>query len=232
MFFQQVYDEGLAQASYVIGCESTGEALVVDPRRDVDVYTALATRHDLHIVGVAETHIHADYLSGGRELAAATGATLYLSGLGEEGEGYVARQPDVRVKLVRNGDEIRVGHVRVRVRHTPGHTPEHICFEIFDGPDKTAPMMVLSGDFMFVGDLGRPDLLEQSLGKTGSAQASARTLFESLRSMLKDLPDFVAIWPAHGAGSACGKALGAVPSTTLGYERRFSWWSQLLERWR
>jgi len=229
MFFQQVYDEGLAQASYVIGCESTGEALVVDPRRDVDAYTALAARHDLHIVGVAETHIHADYLSGGRELAAATGATLYLSGLGDEGEGYVANQPDVRVKLVQNGDEIRIGEVRARVRHTPGHTPEHICFEIFDGSDKTVPMMLLSGDFIFVGDLGRPDLLEQSLGKTGSAQASARTLFGSLRGVLKDLPDFVAIWPAHGAGSACGKALGAVPSTTLGYERRFSWWSRFLE---
>lgn len=229
MFFQQVYDEGLAQASYLIGCDATGEALVVDPRRDIDVYTALAARHDLHITGVAETHIHADYLSGGRELAAATGATLYLSGLGDESEGYAADQPDVRVKLVRDGDDICIGQVRARVRHTPGHTPEHVCFEIFDGGDKAVPMILLSGDFLFVGDVGRPDLLEQSLGKTGSAEASARELFASLRATLKDLPDFVAIWPAHGAGSACGKALGAVPSTTLGYERRFSWWSQFLE---
>ncbi len=216
MFFQQVYDEGLAQASYVIGCESTGEALVVDPRRDVDAYTALAARHDLHIVGVAETHIHADYLSGGRELAAATGATLYLSGLGDEGEGYVANQPDVRVKLVRNGDEIRIGEVRARVRHTPGHTPEHICFEIFDGSDKTVPMMLLSGDFIFVGDLGRPDLLEQSLGKTGSAQASARTLFGSLRRRAAGLAGFC----GDLAGARCRICMRQSPGRRAQYDAR------------
>jgi hydroxyacylglutathione hydrolase len=229
VFFRQIYDEGLAHASYVIGDESTGEALVVDPRRDIDVYTDLAVHHDLRIVAVAETHIHADYLSGGGELAAAVGAPLYVSGHGDAQLGYLAEQEGVRVQLVRNGDVIHIGNVRARVRHTPGHTPEHLCFEIFDDKTKPQPMMLLSGDFMFVGDLGRPDLLEEALGAVGTARASAHVMFSSLKSTLADLPDFIQIWPAHGAGSACGKALGAVPSTTLGYERRFSWWSAYAE---
>lgn len=230
MFFRQIYDEGLAQASYIIGCDATGQALVVDPRRDIDVYTDLAAAHDLHISAVAETHIHADYLSGGRELASATGAILYVSAEGDPDTGYAGEQEGVRVELVRNGDDIRAGFIRASVRHTPGHTPEHICFKIFDGDDKTQPMLLLSGDFIFVGDLGRPDLLEESLGAVGSAKESARVMFSSLRSALADLPDFVQIWPAHGAGSACGKALGAVPSSTLGYERRFSWWSRYADK--
>ena len=226
MFFRQVYDEGLAQASYLIGSEASGEALVVDPRRDIEVYTNLAERHDLRIVAVAETHIHADYLSGGRELAAATQATLHLSGHGDSEFGYLPEQQGVRVKLVRDGDAIEVGSVRLRVRHTPGHTPEHISYELFDGADKIDPMLLLSGDFLFVGDVGRPDLLEESLGAQGAAKISARAMFASLQDALRDLPDFIQIWPGHGAGSACGKALGAIPSTTLGYERRFSWWSE------
>jgi len=229
VFFRQIYDEGLAHASYVIGDEPTGQALVVDPRRDIDVYTHLAGRHDLRIVAVAETHIHADYLSGGRELAAAVGAPLYVSGHGDAKLGYLTQQEGVRADLVRNGDVIPIGAVRARIRHTPGHTPEHICFEIFDDEKKPQPMLLLSGDFFFVGDLGRPDLLEEALGAVGSARASAHVMFASLRSTLAALPDFVQIWPAHGAGSACGKALGAVPSTTLGYERRFSWWSAYAE---
>ena len=229
VFFRQIYDEGLAQASYVIGDEATGEALVVDPRRDIDVYTDLAAGHDQRIVAVAETHIHADYLSGGRELAAAVGAPLHVSGHGDTKLGYLAEQEGVRTKLVRNGDLIRVGKIRVRVQHTPGHTPEHICFEIFDDEKKPQPMLLLSGDFFFVGDLGRPDLIEETLGAVGTARTSAHVMFASLRSALADLPDYIQIWPAHGAGSACGKALGAVPSTTLGYERRFSWWSAFAE---
>jgi hydroxyacylglutathione hydrolase len=226
MFFRQIYDEGLAQASYFIGCEAQGVALVVDPRRDIDVYMDVAAANGLRIIAVAETHIHADYLSGGRELAAATGAQLYLSGHGDAQYGYLAPQEGVRVVLVRSGDEIRIGAIRARVLHTPGHTPEHISFAIFDGDDKTEPMLLLSGDFMFVGDLGRPDLLEEALGQVGSAKTSARVMFATLKSALATLPDFVQIWPGHGAGSACGKALGAIPSSTLGYERRFSWWSQ------
>lgn len=229
MFFRQIYDEGLAQASYVIGDEATGEALVVDPRRDIDVYTDLAARHELRVSAVAETHIHADYLSGGRELAAAVGAPLHVSGHGDAKLGYLTEQEGVRINLVRDGDIIRIGTLQARVRHTPGHTPEHICFEIFEDEKKTQPMMLLSGDFIFVGDLGRPDLLEEALGAAGTARSGAHTMFASLRSTLAALPDYVQIWPAHGAGSACGKALGAVPTTTLGYERRFSWWSAYAE---
>ena len=173
MFFRQIYDEGLAQASYLIGCEATGEALVVDPRRDIDVYTDLVTHQGLRITAVAETHIHADYLSGGRELAANTSATLYVSGHGDAEHGYLPVQEGVRVKLVVDNDEIRVGNIRVRVRHTPGHTPEHICFEIFEHVDSPQPMLLLSGDFFFVGDLGRPDLLEEALGVSGAARQSA-----------------------------------------------------------
>jgi hydroxyacylglutathione hydrolase len=229
MFFRQLYDEGLAQASYLIGCEQSGEAVVVDPRRDIDVYIALSKARGLRITAVAETHIHADYLSGSRELAAATGATLFVSAYGNQDENYLLDQPGIRVKPVRTGDDIRIGEVRARVRHTPGHTPEHICFEIFESATKHEPMVLLSGDFIFVGDLGRPDLLEEALGKAGSAEAGARATFASLRKAVDQLPDFVAIWPAHGAGSACGKALGAMPSTTLGYERRFSWWAQFID---
>jgi hydroxyacylglutathione hydrolase len=229
MFFRQLYDEGLAQASYLIGCEQIGEALVVDPRRDINVYIVASKAQGLRITAVAETHIHADYLSGGRELAAATGATLFVSAYGDESEKYLLDQPGVRVKPVRTKDNICVGQVRARVRHTPGHTPEHICFEIFESATKQEPMVLLSGDFIFVGDLGRPDLLEEALGKAGSAEVGACATFGSLRKAIKELPGFVAIWPAHGAGSACGKALGAMPSSTLGYERRFSWWAPFID---
>lgn len=230
MFFRQIYDEGLSQASYLIGCERTGEALVVDPRRDVDAYITLASEHDMRVTAVAETHIHADYLSGGRELAAATGATLHLSAYGADGEGYLAAQPGIRVQLLRDGDEIQVGDVRARALHTPGHTPEHLSFAIYENLRAAAPMMLLSGDFLFVGDVGRPDLFEVALGKEGTAASSARTMFASIQSVLARVPEYAAIWPAHGAGSACGKALGAIPSTTLGYERRFSWWSEFIEK--
>ncbi len=122
-----------------------------------------------------------------------------------------------------------MGEVLVKARHTPGHTPEHLSFEIFDDARQAEPMLLLSGDFIFVGDLGRPDLLERSLNAAGTARAGALQMFASLRRALAELPDYVQVWPGHGAGSACGRALGAVPSTTLGYERRFSWWSHLLE---
>ena len=230
MFFRRIYESGLAQASYVIGDEIAGVAMVVDPRRDIDIYTDLAAAEGLRIVAAAETHIHADFLSGGRELAAATGATLYLSGHGDGEHGYLAQRKGVTTKFVRDGDVLAVGDVRVRVRHTPGHTPEHVCYEIFESQSVAQPVMLLSGDFIFVGDLGRPDLLEEAMGQAGAAREGARSMFVSLRKTLAELPDFVQIWPGHGAGSACGKALGTLPATTLGYERRFSWWSTLLER--
>jgi len=227
MFFREFYDEGLAQASYVVGCPKSGDALVVDPRRDIQAYLDLAEREDLRIVAVTETHIHADYLSGARELAAATGATLYLSGCSGPDWEYGGLAAFKHV-LVRDGFALTLGNVRVRVLHTPGHTPEHLSFLVFDGADTVEPMLMLSGDFVFVGDVGRPDLLEQAVGIAGSADAGARAMFLSLRDKFLALPDFVQVWPGHGAGSACGKALSAVPSSTVGYERRMSWWSHYL----
>jgi hydroxyacylglutathione hydrolase len=224
MFFREFYDEGLAQASYVVGCPESGEALVVDPRRDIQAYLDLAEREDLRIVAVTETHIHADYLSGARELAAATGATLYLSGCGGPDWAYGGLDAFKHV-LARDGFVLTLGNVRVKALHTPGHTPEHLSFLVFDGADTVEPMLLLSGDFVFVGDVGRPDLLEQAVGVAGSADAGARTMYASLREKFLSLPDFVQVWPGHGAGSACGKALSAVPSSTVGYERRMSWWS-------
>jgi hydroxyacylglutathione hydrolase len=227
LFFREFYDDGLAQASYLIADPHAGVALVVDPRRDAQPYLDLAEREELRIVAVTETHIHADYLSGARELAAATGATLVLSGEGGPNWSYAGLNGSAH-RLLRDGDTIDIGDVRVRALHTPGHTPEHLAFAVYDGAASADPMLLLSGDFVFVGDVGRPDLLEQAVGVAGSADAGARQMFESLRSKFLTLPDFVQVWPGHGAGSACGKAMSAVPSTTVGYERRFSWWAPFL----
>ncbi|HLL82154.1 MAG TPA: MBL fold metallo-hydrolase [Longimicrobium sp.] len=215
MILRRFYDEKLAQASWMIGC--SGEALVVDPARDVEPYLRAAEEERVRITRVTETHIHADFVSGARELAARTGAQLLLSGEGgaDWSYGYDATP-------LHDGDEIRVGNVRIGVMHTPGHTPEHLSFAVTDGA-ADAPMGVLTGDFVFVGDVGRPDLLERAASQAGTMEAGARTLFRSLRRFAGEVPDFVQIWPGHGAGSACGKALSAIPTSTLGYEKRFNW---------
>ncbi|BBL79102.1 Zn-dependent hydrolase [Rubrobacter xylanophilus] len=221
MLLERVYDEDLAQASYFIGCQATGEAVVVDPRRDVRVYLEMARRNGMRIAAVTETHIHADYLSGSRELAAASGARLYLSDAGEEPWKY-----GFEGERLRDGDEIKVGNVSVQAVHTPGHTPEHLSFLITDGAASDEPGYILTGDFVFVGDLGRPDLLEEAAGMAGTREEGARRMFWSLRERFLALPDYVQVYPGHGSGSACGRALGAVPSSTVGYERRFAWWSR------
>ena len=225
MLFARIYDEHLAQASYFVGCQATGEAAVVDPRRDIRVYLDEAENNNLSIVTVTETHIHADYLSGSRELAAATGASLYLSG-----EGPAEWQYGFEGEKLHDGDEIRVGNVTLRAIHTPGHTPEHLSFLVTDGKTTDEPGLVLTGDFVFVGDLGRPDLLDEAAGGRNTRFVGARQIFASLRERFLVLPDYVQVWPGHGAGSACGKALGAVPSSTVGYERLFSWWGRYIER--
>jgi hydroxyacylglutathione hydrolase len=227
MFFRQVYDDSLAQAAYLIGCQRTGEAIVIDAARDVDRYLELARANGLRIVAATETHIHADFLSGSRELAERTGARLYLSDEGTDDwkYGWLDQRSDGKAYdhvLVKNGDSFRVGNIEFRVAHTPGHTPEHVSFLVTDvGGGANRPMGVLSGDFVFVGDLGRPDLLETAAGMKGVKEDSARALFDSARHFL-DLDDYLQVWPAHGAGSACGKALGAVPQSTVGYERQFN----------
>ncbi len=220
MIFRYFYDDTLAQASYLVGCAATGEALIVDPMRNIQPYLAMAEKEGLRITHVTETHIHADFVSGIRELAAATGATMYLSDMGDADWKYGFAN-DPQVVLVRDGDAFMVGNIRIEVLATPGHTLEHVAFVLTDTAAADKPMGVFTGDFLFVGDIGRPDLLEEAAGFVGTKEPGARTQYQTVQRF-KQLPDYLQIWPAHGAGSACGKALGAIPSTTLGYEKLFN----------
>ena len=224
MYFKRFDDTDLAQASYMLGCQKTGECLVIDPVRDIAPYLAEAAGHNLRITHVTETHIHADYLSGSRELAGATGATLYLSDEGNADWKYGFGS--VRIE---GGSTFRVGHLNIEVRHTPGHTPESVSFLVTDTPRGNQPSLFFTGDFVFVGDLGRPDLLDEAAGGLDTRFEGARQMFTSLKTQFLTLPDFVQVWPAHGSGSACGKALGAVPSTTVGYERALAWWASFVQ---
>lgn len=227
MYFKRFYDTDLAQASYMIGCQKTGECLVVDPVRDIAQYLDEAKSQKLRVTHVTETHIHADYLSGSRELAGATGAKLLLSD--EGGEGWQYTYDDGNQTRLHDGDTFMVGNVRIQAVHTPGHTPEHMSFLVTDTPRGDTPSMILTGDFVFVGDLGRPDLLDEAAGGQDTRFIGAGQMFASLRDKFLTLPDYVQVWPGHGSGSACGKALGAVPTTTVGYERALSWWGKLVE---
>jgi hydroxyacylglutathione hydrolase len=221
MFLKYFYDKSLAHASYMVGCQRSGEAIVIDPGRSIDQYIAAADAEGLRITGAAETHIHADFVSGSRELADRVGAKLYLSDEGPADWKYqFASQHDTR--LLKDGDVFFVGKVKLQVLHTPGHTPEHISFVLTDqGGGANQPMGIFTGDFVFVGSIGRPDLLETAAGVVGSAESGARLLYHSMLKF-RDLPDHLQVWPAHGAGSACGKGLGAIPSSTVGYEKRFN----------
>jgi hydroxyacylglutathione hydrolase len=221
VLLRQIYDEDLAHAAWLLGCQKTGEAIVFDPARDIDRYLGLADAHGLKITAVAETHVHADFLSGAQAVAQATGATVYLSDHG--GEAWSARWAEpLKHVMLRHGDIFRVGGIEFSACHTPGHTPEHLSYMVTDvGGGADEAFGILSGDFVFVGDLGRPDLLERAAGHEGVMQRSAKELASSTRDFLK-LKDYLQVLPAHGAGSACGKALGAIPQSTVGYERRFN----------
>ncbi len=200
---------GLAQYSYVIS--SQGKAIVVDAIRDVDRYLAYAAKNGLQITHVADTHIHADFASGSIALAALTGAELALSAH-DRGELYESAMPH---RPLHDGDKIEIGTVVLQALHTPGHTPEHISFIVFDterGP--TEPLALLSGDFLFVGSVGRPDLLGDE-AKIGLANQ----LFSSLHERIAHLPDAIEVLPGHGAGSFCGSGMSDRPESTLGYER-------------
>lgn len=225
MIIRNFYDDKLAQASYLVGCAATGEAIVIDPLRDIQQYLDMAAAQSLQITAVTETHIHADYLSGTRELSAATGAAMYLSDEGDA-EWKYAFADDPKVVLIRNGDVIRVGNLSLRALHTPGHTPEHLAFILTDHAVSEITHSMFSGDFIFVGDVGRPDLLERAANFVGTMEKGAKVLFNSIQS-LTEFPDSLLIWPGHGAGSACGKSLGGSPVTTLGYERRTNWAFQI-----
>jgi len=217
MFFQHVYDKSLAQASYFIGCQKAGVAAVIDAKRDVDTYLEIAKANNMTITHIFETHIHADFLAGSRELAKLTGATMYLSDEGGEGWEY-----EFAHEGLKDGDKVELGNLTFDVLHTPGHTPESISFLLTDNPASKKPVMLFTGDFVFVGDVGRPDLLEKAAGVAGTANAGAAQMYTSIKKFAA-LPDYLQVWPGHGAGSACGKALGAVPSTTVGYEKIRNW---------
>ncbi|MGK2962508.1 MAG: MBL fold metallo-hydrolase [Gemmatimonadaceae bacterium] len=221
MILRRFFDDKLAQASYLVACEHSRLALVVDSNRNVAQYIEAAAKDNFRIVAVTETHIHADFVSGSRELAMRTAAHLYLSDAGTADWKY-AFALDAGAEMLTDGSHFMVGDVRIDAVHTPGHTPEHMTLLVTDTATASEPMGALTGDFIFVGDVGRPDLLERVAGFEGTMEAGARQLFDSLRSF-RTYPDYLQIWPGHGAGSACGKALGAMPQSTLGYEKLFNW---------
>lgn len=208
MIFTQHYLPCLSQASYLIGDTTTGRAVVVDPRRDVDEYLSEAATHGLRIERVIETHIHADFLSGHLELAAATGALICF------GAGADVEFP---IQQLHDGQRISLGEVTLEVLATPGHTPESICIVVYEHADEEIPYGVLTGDTLFVGDVGRPDLC---LTPGISADGPARTLYRSLHNKLLKLPDATRLFPAHGAGSTCGKSLSSETSSTIGQQRQ------------
>jgi hydroxyacylglutathione hydrolase len=229
VLLKRFYHDGLAQASYLIGCQRTGDAIVIDANREPEPYLVAARTNGLRIRLVTETHIHADYLSGSRELAHRTGAQLLLSAEGGPDWQYAFATID-GARLLHDGDVVQVGNVRLDVLHTPGHTPEHLVFAVTDLVATDQPVGVVTGDFLFVGDVGRPDLLERAAQIEGTMRTSASVLFDSLERFVERFADHVQVWPGHGAGSACGKSLGAVPSSTIGYEKLANWALRIRDR--
>ncbi|WP_280771410.1 MBL fold metallo-hydrolase [Salipaludibacillus daqingensis] len=218
MYLKYYYDESLSQASYMVGCQKTGEAALIDPSRNIEEYLNTAEKEGFTITKILETHIHADFVSGSRELAERASATIYysLEGEGDPSSEYTFDR-SIRQQGVRHGDQIKLGNVTFDVVFTPGHTPEHISFLLTDGAASAEPLGMFTGDFIFVGDVGRPDLLEKAAGVKDSAIKGAEQMFHSIEKV-KSMDSALQIWPGHGAGSACGKSLGSIPTTTLGYE--------------
>jgi glyoxylase-like metal-dependent hydrolase (beta-lactamase superfamily II)/rhodanese-related sulfurtransferase len=211
MYFAQFYLDCLSQASYLIGDESTGKAVVVDPRRDIDEYLTDAKAHGLEIVGVLNTHFHADFISGHMELAKATGAWI---GYGQ------AAETDFAIKAFADGEKVVLGDVVLEIMETPGHTPESISVLVYEHAGDETPYGALTGDALFIGDVGRPDLLA-SIGVT--ADALGKMLYDSIQHKLMGLPDATRVFPAHGAGSACGKNLSTERQSTIGEQRKFNY---------
>ena len=211
MYFTQHYLDCLSQASYLIGDETTGQAVVVDPRRDIAEYLSDAADHGLRIIGVINTHFHADFLSGHLEMAQATGAWIGY------GPGAEAEFP---IRSLADGEQITLGEVTLEIIHTPGHTPESISVLVYEHSDDAIAYGVLTGDALFIGDVGRPDLLA-SIGVT--AEELGHQLYDSIQRKLMGLPDAVRVFPAHGAGSACGKNLSTEKQSTIGEQRLFNY---------
>jgi len=208
MFTQQFFVEGLGCASYIIGCESKGIAAVIDPDRNVQKYMDVAQSRGLQITHIIETHLHADHVSGNTDLAARNGADIYL---------HEASGAEYLHKTVKHEDVIELGNIRLRVLHTPGHTPESITLLVSDTTRAEEPWLALTGDTLFVGDIGRPDLVGAE-----AARGLADNMYDSLFEKLLPLNDGLLIYPGHGAGSLCGRSIGATRSTTLGFERKYN----------
>lgn len=205
---ETVLTDGIAQLSYLVGDTATGKAAVIDPRTDVEVYEQLARKHGVAITHILETHIHADFVSGSRSLADRVGgADIWLSG---ENAAY-----QFDGKPMQDGTSLDLGSVKLTARHTPGHTPEHLSFELSENDNSVGPFAVFTGDSLFVGSAGRPDLLGDD-----QTQELAERLYETLYDYYLKLDDFVTIYPGHGAGSACGASIGDRLRSTIGYERR------------
>lgn len=209
MIVDRIFTTGLAQVAYLVADEQSGEVAVIDPRRDVDDYLAWAETRGLRITAILETHVHADFVSGACELAAATGAPIFASRLGEVAFPH---QP------LDDGDEVQIGPLTLRSFWTPGHTPEHLAFLLFAPKRSDNPIALFSGDALFVGEVGRPDLLGEE-----QTRGLAEQLYHTIGKRLSQLPDDVVVYPGHTAGSSCGKKIGDAPQTTIGQERRFNY---------
>ena len=214
MYFEQFYLGCLAHASYLLASE--GEAVVVDPQRDVELYLKAAAEHGATVRHIFETHLHADFVSGHRELAARTGAKIYM---GAQSGAKFEHVP------VSDGFELKFGKVSIRVLETPGHTPESICLVVTDAEKSSAPWAVLTGDSLFIGDVGRPDLSPRH-----TPAQLAGLLYDSLHTKLMSLPDSVLVYPAHGAGSLCGTNMRSERSSTIGTERLTNYALQITSR--
>jgi hydroxyacylglutathione hydrolase len=208
MYTQQFFVEGLGCASYLVGCEAEGVAAVIDPDRSVQKYLDTAASRGMKITHIIETHLHADHVSGNTDLAVRTGADIYL---------HEASSAEFEHKPLREGDVLALGNIRLKVVHTPGHTPESITLLISDTTRAEEPWLALTGDTLFVGDIGRPDLVGAE-----AANGLAADLHTSLFAKLLQHDDSLLVYPGHGAGSLCGKSIGAMRSTTLGYERKYN----------
>ena len=205
MLFEQIKTHGLGCFSYAIGCPLEGIMAVVDPRRDVGLYKSIADEFEMRITHIFETHVHADHVSGAQELRALTGADIFIHESAPV--GYMS-------KKLKDGDEFTLGYAALRVIHTPGHTPNSVSFLISDLARSVEPEMILTGDLLFVGDVGRPDLPGEEI-----LDEQIKNLYDSLYKTLKPLPDYLEVYPAHGQGSLCGQGMSAKPLSTLGYER-------------
>ncbi len=206
MYFKQIQVQGLGCFSYVLGCPGKGVMIVVDPKRDIDDYLTIAREEGMRITHIIDTHVHADHVSGAHELASRTGAPICM---------HPATPATFAFTPLPEGTVLEAGVARLTVLHTPGHTPHSISLVVADLARSEDPWLVLTGDLLFVGDIGRPDLVGQA-----ALEEQVKNLYNSLFVKLGNLPDYLEVYPAHGSGSLCGKGMSPKPSTTLGYERK------------